>query len=140
MRTAGREDLDRHWSEPTTGHKPARPPISVVVGVVSLVAGMLWIDALEPAIHPNLTLEFQSVGWLLFSVAMIVGTLFGVRVAWVITLISTAAPMAIVLATAIQNPSTQTMGGSLLLTVALLFLLSPATRLFEHRRMRLVLD
>lgn len=140
MRTAGREGLDRHWSEPPTRHKPARPPISVVVGVVSLVAGAVWIDALEPATHPNVTIEFQGLAWFLLSVALIVGTLLGVRTAWVITLVSTVPFAALVLYEAFDDLSSQTIGGSLLLIAALVCLLLPATRRFEHRRMRLVLD
>ena len=139
MRTAGPEELDRHWSMPPVGLKPARPPISVVVGVISLVAAIWWIEALEPAMQPSLTIESRSIGGVLFGLALIVGTLLGVRIAWVITVIFTALPSALVLSEAIQNPRSQTLGGLLLIATALVCLLLPSATRFEIRRLRVVL-
>ena len=134
------EGLDRpDGSVPPAEHESGRPPISVVVGVISLVAGTWWIEALEPAVEPSLTIESQSLGWFLFGLALIVGTLLGARIAWGMTLIFTALPSALVLSTAIDDPSAQTIGGLLLLAVALVCLALPSAQRFEHRRIRLVL-
>ena len=141
MRVAGREDLDRpDGNAPEAEHKPARPPIFVVVGVISLVAAVGWMRALTPPVQPTLTVEFpQSLASLLFGMALVVGTLLGVRILWGIKLFSSALPCALVLSTAIEDPRAQTIGGLLLLTVALVCLSLPSALQYEHRRIRLVL-
>lgn len=89
--------------------------------------------------QPSLTVESQSFGGLLFGLALVIGTLLGVRIAWVITLIFTALPSALVLSEAVQNPRAQTLGGLLLISTALVCRLLPSTTRFENRRLRLVL-
>jgi hypothetical protein len=138
MRTVGTEDLDRHWGVPPVGLKPPRPPISVVVGVISMTAAPVWIDALEAPIRPTLTAEFGGMG-LLFTVALIVGTLLGVRILWGIAVVLMVPGCALVLSEAVQNPSAQSIGGLLLIATALVCLLWPSAKRFEIRRLRLVL-
>lgn len=141
MTVAGREDLDRPAaSVPSAGSRGATPPIGVVVGVISLVAAVVWTRALTPPVAPTLTVEFpNSLPSLLVGVALVVGTLLGVRILWAITLFIVVLPSAAVLSTAIDDPSAQTVGGMLLLAVALVCLALPSTLQFEHRRIRLVL-
>jgi hypothetical protein len=116
------------------------PPIPVVVGVISLVAAVVWTRTLTPPVEPTLTVEFpNSLASLLVGVALVVGTSLGVRILWAITLFILVPPSALVLSTAIDDPSTQTVGGMLLLAVALVCLTLPSTLQFEHRRIRLVL-
>ena len=136
MRIAG-EDLYRpDPSMPLAGHQSARSPISVVVGVTSLVASSVWIAALTPPVQPTLTVEPTS-GWLLFYGAFIVGTLLGVRILWGITWSTSAIGWAFLLSIAIQDPRAHTIGGFLLLTVALVCLVLPSAKQFEQRRIRL---
>jgi hypothetical protein len=106
---------------------------------VSLVAGIAWLEALEPSIQPSLTVDFQSYGSLLFGAALVVGTLLGVRILWAVTLLFVVLPTALVLSEAIENPSVQSLGGMLFLGAALVCLLLPSTLRFEERRIRLVL-
>jgi accessory gene regulator protein AgrB len=106
-----------------------------------LVAAAVWIAALTPSVRPALTVEPpQSLASLLFGVALIVGTLLGVRILWGITLFSSAIVCALVLSTAIEDPRAQTIGGLILLTVTLVCLSLPSALQYEHRRIRLVLD
>ena len=130
--TRGERDPSRPWAR--------EPPISVVVGVISLVAAVVWMRTLTPSVEPTLTVEFpQSLASFLFGVASLVGTLLGVRILWGITLFFSVLPSALVLSTAIEDPRAQTVGGLLLLAVALVCLALPSTLQFEHRRIRLVL-
>jgi hypothetical protein len=140
MSNAGHEAVDRRdGTGRPAGRDRVTPPIPVVVGVVSLIAGTAWLEVLEPPIQPSITVEFQELGWLLFGVALIVGTLLGVRIAWGLTLFFGVVPGAIVLSEAVSNPSAQTVGGTILLAIALVCLLLPSTQQFEQRRVRLVL-
>lgn len=141
MRTARGEDVDRpDGSAPPPEHTSEMPPIPVVVGVISLVAAAVWIAALTPSARPTLTVEPpQTLASLLFGVALIVGTLLGVRILWGITLFSSALVCALVLSTVTEDPRAQTIGGLLLLTVALVCLSLPSALQYEHRRIRLVL-
>lgn len=126
---------DRLDSVPLAEHKLARPPISVVLGVISLVAALVWIAALTPPVRPQLTVELpQTLASQLFYVAPIVGTLLGVRILWGLTWISLTLSWTLVLSTAIEDPQAQTIGGLLLLTVALVCLLLPSAFRFEQRR------
>ena len=138
MSAVHREDLERHWSKPSE-HEPARPPWIVFVGVISSIAASVWIAALTPSPDPTLTVEFSGTG-LLIDAALIVGTLLGVRTLWGINLVFLAGAWAIAISTAATGPGLQTIGGTLLLTVALVCLLSPTARRFERRRIRLVLE
>ena len=114
--------------------------MSVIVGVISLVAAVVWMRTLTPAVEPTLTVEFpQSLASLLFGVALVVGTVLGVRILWGITLFLSVLPSALVLSTAIDDTRAQTVGGMFLLAVALVCLALPSTLQFEHRRIRLVL-
>lgn len=140
MRTVGTEELDRQWSTPRAGRKPARPPISVVVGVISVVAASVWIDALEPPLNPSLTIDLMSDwGTFLFSAAIIVGTLLGVRALWALNIAFSTLGTAFVLGSAFQDPQAQAIGGTLLFVLGLVFLLLPSSAKFEQRRLRLVL-
>ncbi|MGZ5344497.1 MAG: AAA family ATPase, partial [Actinomycetota bacterium] len=133
-----REDLERHWNKPGE-HEPARPPWIVFVGVISSIATSVWIAALTPSFQPGLTLEYSGT-WLLIDAALIVGTLRGVRTLWWIKIFFLAGTWGLALTTAFIDPRAQTIGGTLLLTAALVCLLSPTARRFERRRVRLVLD
>jgi hypothetical protein len=135
-----REDVDRPGgSVPPAGDRRATPPIPVVVGVFSLVAAVVWMRTLTPPVEPTLTVEFpESLASLLFGVALVVGTLLGVRILWGLTVLISVLPSALVLSTAIDDPRAQTVGGFLLLVVALVCLALPSTERFEHRRIRLV--
>jgi hypothetical protein len=141
MSIAAREDVDRPGgSVPPAGDRRATPPISVVVGVVSFVAAVVWMRTMTPSIEPTLTVEFpDSSASLLFGVALVVGTLLGVRILWGLTLLFSVVPSALVLSTAIDDPRAQTVGGFLLLAVALVCLALPSTQRFEYRRIRLLL-
>jgi hypothetical protein len=141
MRIAGQEgSVQPGGSLPPVGSRRARPPTSVVLGVISLVAAVVWMRTLTPPVAPTLTVEFpDSLTSLLVGVALVVGTLLGVRILWGLTLLFSVLPSGLVLAAAIDDPRTQTIGGLLLLAVALVCLELPATRQFEHRRIRLVL-
>jgi hypothetical protein len=133
------EELQRHWSGPAE-RKRAWPPITVVVGVISLLGAGVWIAALTPP-SPSLTVEFpQTWGSLLFSVALVVGTLLGVRTLWVIHVVTSAVVLGLVVGSAFQDPQAQSIGGSLLLIIGLVCLLRPSARQFEQRRVRVVLD
>lgn len=102
MRVAGRENMDRpDGSVPPAGNRRATPQISVVVGVISLVAAVVWMRTLTPQVEPTLTVEFpNSLASLLFGAALVVGTLLGVRNLWDITLFVSVLPSALVLSTA----------------------------------------
>jgi hypothetical protein len=94
----------------------------------------------DPPVQPTLTVEFpNSLGSLLLGVALVLGTLLGVRVLWGITLFLSVLPSALVLASAFDDPGAQTVGGLLLLAISLVCLALPSTQQFEHRRIRLVL-
>ncbi len=95
---------------------------------------------LTPPIAPTLTVEFpDSVASFLFGVALVVGTLLGVRSLWGLTLFLSVLPSGLVLATAIIDPRAQTIGGVLLLALGLVCLALPSTQHFEDRRIRQVL-
>jgi hypothetical protein len=139
MGITGREDRSDGSAAPAE-HESERRPIPVIVGVISLLAAAVWIAALTPSVRPTLTVEpLQSLTSGLFYVALIVGTLRGVRILWGITLFSSAMVCALVLSTAIEDPRAQTIGGLLLLTVALVCLSLPSALQYEHRRIHLVL-
>ena len=117
-----------------------KPPTQVVVGVISLVAAVVWMRTLTPSVEPTLTVEFpQSLASFLFGVASLVGTLLGVRILWGITLFFSVLPRRSCFRPRSKDPRAQTVGGLLLLAVALVCLALPSTLQFEHRRIRLVL-
>ena len=140
MRAMSTEELERHWTEPA-GHKRAWPPITVALGVICSVAASVWINALEAPVNPSLTVELPQDGaWLLFEVAIIVGTLLGVRTFWALLIAFSAIGAAIPLASAIENPSAQSIGGLLFHVAAVVLLLLPSSARFEQRRVRVSLD
>src|SRR3954468_21151243 len=75
-------------ADPQATNPLQRPPVSVIAGVVLAIAALAWIAALTPSHNPSLTVEFgQSWSSLLISVALVVGTLLGARILWVLTMI-----------------------------------------------------
>jgi hypothetical protein len=126
--------------DPQAEHPLGRPPIGVIASVLGTIAGLLWFAALEPSPYPSLTVDFsQSWSSLLFGVALVVGTLPGARILWAITVVSTTIGAVFALGSALTDPQTQTIGGAILLTIAVVCLLLPSSQRFETRRVRLVL-
>ena len=135
MSAAHREDLERHWGKPGE-HERARPPWIVFIGVISSIAASVWISALIPSFHPRLTIEYSGT-WLLIDVVLIVGTLRGALTLWAIKIFLLGVTWWSALLASFTDPGAQAIGGTLLLTVALVCLLSPTARRFERRRGRL---
>ncbi len=133
------EDLERHWEAPA-GHKRVWPPITIVAGVVCSIAAKVWIEALEPSVGPTLTIEFGDGALLLIAVAVVAGTLLGVRTLWALQVTFAAVGTAVTLASAFQDPQAQTIGGLLLFIASAVFLLLPSSARFEQRRVRVTLD
>lgn len=138
MQIPSSEDLDRAGNVRLVRHE--RPPISIVLGVISYVAGVWWVNELEPTAKvSHLSIEL-SWGWLLFGVALIVGTLYGVRTAWALLSAGSVILTAFLLVGVVDSASAQAIGGFVFSTVALVCLQLPSSQRFEHRRLRLVLD
>jgi hypothetical protein len=127
-------------ADPQASNPLERPPISVIVGVASAIAAIVWIAALTPSQNPTLTVEFpQSWSALLFGVALVTGTLLGARVLWIITVILMLVGAVFAIGSAFTDPQAQTIGGAVLLTIAVVSLLLPLSQRFESRKIRLVL-
>ena len=107
--------------------------------VVSYVAAVWWVDALEPAAQPALTVELNP-GWILFGLSLVVGTFRGVRVAWAILVVGNAVFVAAVPVGAFQDGGVQAIGGSVLAGIALVCSGAPSTQRFERRRLRAVFE
>jgi hypothetical protein len=132
MRVA--EDVDRN-----EGGERRRPPASVVVGVISLVVATIWVEALEPAVRPTLTVEMGGFWSLLLCTSLVVGTLLGVRICWTVTQIFAMLGGGLVLGSALDEPSLQSVGGLILLAGGLVCLFLRPTLEYERRRIRVVL-
>jgi len=131
---------DQEHADPQSSNPLERPPISVILGVVFAIAGIVWIAALTPSQNPTLTVEFpQNWSALLFGVALVVGTLLGARVLWIITTVLMLVGAVFAIGSAFTDPQAQTIGGAVLLTMAVVSLLLPVSQRFEVRRIRLVL-
>jgi hypothetical protein len=142
MKPVGMRQDPEHMGDidPQATHPLERPPISVIVGVVSGIAAVAWIAALTPSHNPTLTVEFpQSWSALLIGVALVTGTLLGARILWIITVVPMLIGAVFAIGSAITDPQAQTIGGAILLTVAVVCLLLPSSQRFEVRKIRLVL-
>jgi hypothetical protein len=129
-----------YWDR-ADGRRRVRPPLSVVVGVTSYVAGIWWVNELEPRGMAASGLYIDLNLWgLLFGVALVIGTLRGVRMAWGLVTVGSAFLAALCLGEAINDATAQTIGGFILITMALVCLMLPTSQRFEHRRIRLVID
>lgn len=116
-------------------------PIAVFGGLACLAAGYVWIAALTPPVLPTLTVDpFNSWTDVGISAALLVGTLLGVRFLYILLWGLTVLGDALILYEAVINPGAQTIGGAVLVTVALAVLLLPSVRRYERKRVRLVLE
>jgi len=116
-------------------------PIAVFGGLACLAAGYVWIAALTPPVLPTLTVDpFNSWTDVGISAALLVGTLLGVRFLYIFLWGLTVLGDALILSEAVINPGAQTIGGAVLVTVALAVLLLPSVRRYERKRVRLVLE
>jgi hypothetical protein len=116
-------------------------PIGVFGAVASIVAAYVWIAALTPPVFPNLTVDaINSWSDVLINAVLLIGTLLGVRVLWILLTGLSFLANALVLSEAVAHPSSQAIGGFVLLTLALVLLLLPSVQRYERRRIRLVLE
>ena len=71
--------------------------------------------------------------------ALLIGTLLGVRVLWIVLTVSSFRSRRLALSEAVTHPDAQAVGGFVLLTLALVLLLLPSVQRYERRRIRLVI-
>jgi hypothetical protein len=95
----------------------------------------------ESAVQSTLTVELSGWADVLFPVALIVGTILGVRIAWKVLLFFSALALWVaVLDSAIDDPRAQAIGGAVLMMIGLVLLLLPSARRYETKRIRVVIE
>ncbi|HEX6230675.1 MAG TPA: hypothetical protein VF029_03080 [Actinomycetota bacterium] len=127
---------------PDTGQLHERPtsiPLAAWGAIAAGYAALAWMSLLEPE-KPGLSIEWNSSSQFVVEIAIGVGVLLGVRVAWTIFVFFTALTTVFTGFAMVNDPIPQTIGGAVLMAVSLVLALLPSVQRYATGRFRVFVE
>lgn len=127
---------------PDTGqlHEPPTSiPLAAWGAIAAGYASLAWMALLEPE-NAGFSVEWGSSSQFVVGIAISVGVLLGVRVAWTIYVFFTALTIVFTGVAMVDDPIAQTIGGTVLTAVSLVLALLPSVQRYATGRFRVFVE